>query len=432
MHGTIKGYRPQFPHAHYHSYSVESGRLTDINPVLRQRAEDIALICNLIGAKSVVDVGSNLGGFLFYLNQMGRRTDLLGIEGQPEFAQECKVVAGMLNSSAAFQISDVMRADVPQQFDAIILQNVYHYIFDKIGNHADIFKKFARLGKSIIWYNPMSADDPVIPAHANSNKALDWTAYNTRSIFDAALSAGFLHPIPLQMRFHGMGEAREHWLFILDRRTPLRSRTIRVSNVKGEKQKLRPHFDGIHSVWLDDDRSYKVFARDKGQMSSLLRSIDLGIFDGDLCDTTDIIVDDASKPVGYSQPRGIHYDDARTVLGTTQARGQFTTKAWRLVSRLIRHNAFHHDIGTHNAIFPPFRLAPILIDIEGAIFDQARQLSINLTDPNANEIKGVKDNLRNLFALDLPVGDVRPVELLRQGMRSPQFVSALDLRGILR
>jgi len=79
MHRTAKDYRPAFPHAHYHSYSVQDGRLTDINPVLRQRAEDIALTCNLIGARSVVDVGSNLGGFLFYLDQMGRRDDLLGI-----------------------------------------------------------------------------------------------------------------------------------------------------------------------------------------------------------------------------------------------------------------------------------------------------------------------------------------------------------------
>ena len=228
-----ESYVPDFPHKHYHSYAVRDQRMVDINTNLWIRVEDLSHVANRIGAVSIMDVGSNLGGFLFFLEQFAGRTKLLGVEGDARFVDECRAAAHLLESRVQIKQKDIMALEPPATpYDSIILQNVYHYIYDKVGSHELIFRQFARHGRSIIWYNPMSDKDPVIPQHANSNPDTDWSAYNHADICKAAMKAGFLHPVPLKLRFAGMGPTREHWLFVLDEGRPLRPATIALKEVR--------------------------------------------------------------------------------------------------------------------------------------------------------------------------------------------------------
>jgi SAM-dependent methyltransferase len=425
---------PNFPHPHYHSYAIRNQRMIDINANLRIRAEDTALIANRIGAQSIMDVGSNLGGFLFFMEQFGGRTDLLGVEGDSRFVKECRTVSRLLGSRVKFQNSDIMSLAPPEEpYDSIILQNVYHYIYDKVGDHETIFRHLGRHGRSIIWYNPMNDGDPVIPKHANSNPNTNWAVYNSKDIFRAALKAGFLHPIPLKLRFIGMGAAREHWLFIRDDVRALNPRSITLDSVAGKLQPVRDHFAGMHQVFLDEDRSYKVFLIDRyGQMQRVQNAVSCGFLDRQICDGLEYIVNEENRVVGYSQPRGTELLAARAVLGGGAVERDFKQQLWRLFSRMIRHDCFNHDVGRHNFVYEHSRSIPMLIDLENIVegASKSSQLSIYRVTPDANEKQSAEANLRLLFPdVSVVVGSRDPISVLQECLLGSKFLSELDFGG---
>jgi len=383
-----------------------------------------------------MDVGSNLGGFLFFMEQFGERTDLVGVEGDSRFVTECSTVSRLLGSQVKFYNADIMALTPPEKpYDAIILQNVYQYLYDKIGDHEKIFSHLGRHGRSIIWYNPMSSEDPVIQEHANSNPNTDWAPYNSKDIFFAAMKAGFLHPIPTKQRFVGMGPAREHWLFIQDEVRPLNPQTVELDTIFGTEQPVRDHYHGIHRVFLDEHRSYKLFNDNRlRQMERIQRAVSCGFLDRRLCDGLKYIVDKQDKIVGYSQPRGTEMTSMRKILGDDVIRKHTNQHLWRLFSRMIRFDLFNHDVGTHNYVYLPSKFTPILIDLENIVEEASRsnQLSIYRQPPDANEVQSAEANLNLLFR-DIPIviGSQNPIAVLQHALLRSNFLSRLDVDDVL-
>lgn len=425
---------PNFPHRHYHSYGVNNRRMVDVNPNLRVRAEDVAHVANRLGARSIMDVGSNLGGFLFFLEQFTQRTELLGVEGDARFVAECQKVASLLESKVQFRNKDIMALEPTTVHDAMILQNVYHYIFDKKGSHEPIFKQFARHARSIIWYNPMNDSDPVIPQHANSNPNADWSSYNHGAIFKAAMKAGFLHPLPLKLRFAGMGPAREHWLFVRDEVRPLCPSVVPLSEIGTTEIAVRDHFKNIHKVTADDRYFYKVFLTNQHhQMDRLKSAVESGFFDRTICEGLCYIVDQDGKPVGYRQPRSTEAKFAREALGTTVDR-DFRRMLWILFSRMVRLDRFNHDVGRHNLVFDLASSKPMMIDLENVIDSASsrQRLSIYRVAPNENEVKSAEANLQLFFPdITVTIADRDPITVLCDCLARSTFVSTVDYTNML-
>lgn len=428
---------PEFPHAHYHSYAVQEHRLVDINPNLQMRAEDIATICNRLGARSVMDVGSNLGGFLFYLEQFGDRSRLLGIEGDKRFVEECHKVSDRLRSRVRFLQQGVMSVDLQESaYDTMILQNVYHYIYDKVSNHREIFAKFRSLARSIVWYNPMSKADPVIGQHANSNPQTDWDRYSHADIFRGAIAAGYLHPLPdRKSRFGGMGSTREHWIFVADDVRSLKVETMPLANVQGVPVEIRQHFRDVHSVSLDAARSYKVFKEGRTHLAEgVLKSVQKGTIDASLCPDLRFIVDGNGKIVGYSQPRGTDFLTLRQGLGEERLNNLVAVQQWRLFSRMIRNNTFNHDVGPHNFVMVPGMADPMLIDLENFVHDAStvRALSVYRLEPNDNEVRSAEANLGNLFPdVTLKIEGRNSIDILVDVLLRSNFLSRIDYTNVL-
>lgn len=393
-------YKPPFSHAHYHSYTVEDGQLRQINPQLRQRIEDIALLSRQMGARSVLDIGCNFGGLLFFLEKFGRFKSLEGIEANSSYIREANYVANLLDSNVRFRHANVLTHQPDEEHDVILLQNVYHYLYDEAGSHEAIFKVLHRLGRSVIWYNPMTEKDPVIPLHANKNKKTNWGNYNKAAIFAGAIKAGFLFPLPITQRFKGMGQEREHYLFVRDEVTPIAPHIFKLEEIRGTELPVRDHFKTIHRVVLDDARAYKIFLNESfGQIRTIEALIQSGVLDSKLCGSIDFVVDTMGKVVGYSQPRGVDFSTARDVVGHTEATGLYRRAVWRLLSRTLRAGAFTHDVGSHNFVFLPSQADPIMIDIDNFVLDPAR-LSIYARgrDPHSLEKAEANFKLPNLFA----------------------------------
>jgi hypothetical protein len=433
-HNTGK-FVPVFPHAHYHSYAVENGRMVDINPILKQRAEDVFAICRLLGANSVTDVGSNLGGFLFYLEQFGNMSELLGIEGDRRFTNECEKVRELLGSSVRFINNDVMsKFELSKMYDAMIFQNIYHYIYDKEGSHRKIFEKLAEISNAIIWYNPMTTEDPVIVKHANSNPATDWQKYNHQDIFLGAIQAGFLHPVKdTHSKFGGMGNAREHWIFIKDQSNKLNKEFITLSEVSGDPIDVAEHYGGIHSVVMNETRSFKIFTNQHRRLAKgVIQLVNIGVIDADLCPDLRFIIDEAGEVVGYSQPRGA---EVNSIMGHDGSLNDIITRIntlrWRLFSRMVRHDVFSHDLGQHNFVINRASQLPMLIDLENFVFDasKSKALSAYKMDPDPNEFRSAKRNLSLVFNdVEIDITNVNSISWLRKALHKSNFLSCDNLR----
>lgn len=429
-------YVPVFPHPHYHSYEIHNRELVALNTNLRQRAEDVALIANAIGAESLVDIGSNLGGFVFYMESMADRARLLGVDGDSRFVRECRKIAGILDSRARFELSDIMKLPAPsRKYDVMLLQNVYHYIYDKIGDHQTIFSQLAQHARSILWYNPMDSTDAVIPKHSMHNKETDWSRFTRREIFKSAIKAGFLHPIPLKLRFRGMGAVREHWLFVLDEGARLASQNLPLSSAVGEEIPGRPHFRQIHKVLLGDQRSYKVFLDPRYDQGHVIqRAAEIGFLDELVCGKLDFIVDDDGNVIGYSQPRGVEFNVATGILGLPRAKELHQRQVWRLLSRMLRYDLFYHDLGSHNFVFPVFRELPALIDLESVVFraSEGPALSIYRKTPDESEVNGAEKNLGLVFSdISISIGGRRPLDVLWECLERSSFLHGIGLSGLL-
>lgn len=407
-------------HAQYHRYQVRNGELCKLNDGLRQQAEDIALLANAIGARSIADVGCNLGDFIFFMEWMADRTELLGLEADKALVEQCLFVAELLDSRARFQCCDFMRLAAPAaKYDTLILRNVYPRLFDRIGEHEPIFRKLAEQARSLIWHNPTSSD-----------------RFSRRQLFEGALKAGFLHPIPLRMRYREGDTAGESWLFVLDEREDHKPAYIDASGIDAVAQELRPHFAGIHEVSLDDKRSYKTFLdRKYGQTDRVLRAMECGLFDRRACGPIDFVVDKERNVLGYSQRRGVAFQVGRQILGGAAADAQHARQVWVLFSRMLRHGAFCHDVGTHNFVFLPACARPIMIDIENIVFDAHAHpaLSIYCQHPDENETKGAERNLKRVFKdVEVSIAGRAPTQVLWECLEKSAFLAGLDLCGLLR
>jgi hypothetical protein len=321
-------------------------------------------------------------------------------------------------------------------YDAIILQNVYHYIYDKVGSHEEIFSHFAAHGRSIIWYNPMSADDPVIPLHAKRNPKTDWSRYSQKSIFEAAVKSGFLLPLPLKMRFAGMGPTREHWLFVRDDVRPMKPPSIPISEVQGLEIEPREHFKTVHQIRLSDNRSYKIFLRpNSNPMFRVQAAVEAGLYDNSICPDLQYIVDENGATVGYSQPRGIDLLVARGALGPRTEMPDFLRSVWVLLSRMVRFDMFNHDIGRHNFILTGDHVNPVMIDLENVLLNASAglQLSIYNPKPTENEVSSAEANLGLLFSTkDVRIDGRDPISVLWDGLTRTDFLGKVDYSNVLR
>lgn len=434
---NVKKFVPEFPHPHYHSYAVENGEIVDINPILKQRASDVLAVCKLLGAKSVTDVGSNLGGFLFYLERFGQISDLLGIEGDKRFTDECEKVRALLDSNVQFINNGVMsKFETPKKYDAMILQNIYHYLYDKEGSHEKIFGRLAEIAKSIIWYNPMTTEDPVIGKHANSNTKTDWSYYNHLDIFFGAIKAGFLHPIKDgKSKFSGMGSAREHWIFVEDKPKKINKKFISLSEVSGDPVKVAEYYRDVHSVVMSNARSFKIFSKQHRSFATgVVRLVDMGVLDADMCPDLYFILDERGEVIGYSQPRGEEIAAASKKWTSNNITNEINNIRWRLFSRMIRHDVFSHDLGAHNFVFNAASQRSILIDLENFVFDasKTRALSIYRTHPDSNEFRSASNNL-SLFFDDLVVdlSGLNSISWLRKALYESKFLSDANIQPTL-
>jgi len=411
--------------------------MVDINAILKIRADDIMAICDNLGAQSVVDVGSNLGGFLYYLEKFSDRSRLLGIEGDKRFVAECKKVSGLLQSQVQFLQKPVMSVPPMEQFyDAMILQNVYHYIYDKTGSHEAIFRKFAEIARSIISYNPMSKHDPVIGAHANSNPDTDWERYTHKDIFEGAIKAGFLHAIPDKIsHFNGMGPMREHWKFVRDDLQPIKIKTIALSDVSGEEVDIREYYREIHSVRLDATRSYKVFKpRFRNRLKGMIAAVEKGVLDETLCPDLQFIADENGEIAGYTQPRGLDLLASKSARDFSELNRRYHLQQWRLLSRMLRHDMFNHDIGAHNFVVVPGRADPMFVDLEGFVQNASEglTLSINRLAPTSNEVTSAENNMNLLFPdLDVRINGRDPISVLWDALHKSNFLAGIDCTDIL-
>lgn len=438
MQQTVKNEKfiPDFPHAHYHSYAVQNRKMVDINPILELRAADVLSRCEEMGAKTLVDVGSNLGGFLFYLEQLGHFSELLGIEGDKKFVAECVKAREALSSEVRFLNKTVMQVnEISQPKDIMLLQNVYHYIFDKEGSHEKIFRKFLEISNAIIWYNPMSSDDPVISKHANSNPNTDWTMYHHQEIFKAAIMAGYLHPLrDTTSRFNGMGPTREHWIFLKDKVTPLEKRFISASDVTGEVARVADHYSKIHQVRMSEQRSFKIFSDQyKEHAEIVLKLVDLCVLDSELCPGLEFVVNASGEVIGYSQPRG-RLSTSLTPEEVTSFTNSANIQRLKLFSRMIRHDVFCHDLGLHNFVKLEAAPRPMLIDLENFVLNASMcpALSIYKKNPDENEHRSAKANLSLIFEdFEIRTDKRNSISLLRDALHKSRFLDGIDLTNIL-
>ena len=434
---SSKKFIPNFPHAHYHSYAIENREMVDINPALKLRAEDVLEACQMIGAKSVMDVGSNLGGFLYYLEQFGGFSQLLGIEGDKRFTEECEKVSEKLNSNVEFINKPVMGVNALEQpYDTLLLQNVYHYIYDKEGSHQKIFEKFSGLARSIIWYNPMTADDPVIGAHANSNKDTDWGQYNHKDIFMGAIKAGFLHPIrDRKSRFGGMGSIREHWFFIRDNVIPIQKKFLSISDVSGDFVNVADHYSTIHYVKMNDKRSFKIFhGAHTGLAEIVVRLVDMGVIDATLCPDLQFILNESGEVVGYSQPRGLEISHVSVDNGAGDLIDKINLQRWKIFSRMLRHNVFSHDLGDHNFVLLADNSIPAMIDLENFVFDasKSKALSVYRKNPDKNEYLSAEANLKLFFGdVHVDLEGFNSISVMQVLLHESKFLNGIRLNGIL-
>ena len=384
-----------------------------------------------------MDVGSNLGGFLFYLEQFGEFSQLLGIEGDRRFTDECQKVIDLLNSNVKFIHKGVMEVEEFEPlYDTMIFQNIYHYVYDKEASHEKIFKKLSQMARSIIWYNPMTAKDPVIAQHAKSNREADWGQFNHEQILIGAIKSGYLHPIRDRIsKFGREGDVREHWLFIRDETVPIEKKFIPISEVNGAPVKIADHYLGIHEVRMDDERAYKIFNREHLRLAENVAAlVDKGVIDTILCPDLRFILNEDGRVIGYSQPRGLEISP--TLLGSEASKVDNDLNMLRLIlfSRMLRYDVFCHDLGAHNFVCIPDRKRPMLIDLENFVLDAStkKALSIYRRRPDDNEYRSAESNLRLFFGeAATAIRTINSIAALSKLLYETSFLNRIDVEGAL-
>lgn len=346
------------PHAHYHQFSVVDGRLAELHEPFLLRAAEIARLVRALGARSILDIGSNLGGFLFFLEAHAGVEHAVGYEPDTGCHEASERFAEALRSRARVVRESILAAP-RETFDAVLLQNVYHHLYEQTGDHDRLWSHLAGLGRYVVSYNPFSTQDPVVRGLAASNRAPDWERFTFRDTCVAAVRSGFLLPLPLDFAFRGMGSERAHLLFVRDDPHPLSPARIAWDPDGKTKLEVREWHVAIHQRFYDEEYFYKVFLRPR-PIARVVEAVASGFYDRAVVGDLDWLTH-GEEIIGYRQPRGIPFEENGT---ESERLAEYHTALWRIVSRALRHDRFLPDLCTENFVQMPGREGLAFVDLE--------------------------------------------------------------------
>lgn len=95
--------------------------------------------------KSILDIGSNLGYFLFKAEEAGARR-LVGIDKSNSVVEVAREIADLRGSKVIFRLGDIATIKAQGHYDCILCLNILHHI----GNAVGVLDKLGRIGAEII------------------------------------------------------------------------------------------------------------------------------------------------------------------------------------------------------------------------------------------------------------------------------------------
>lgn len=222
----------------------------------------------------------------------------------------------------------------------------------------------------------------------------------------------------------------EHISYRKDRIIRQKHDTIDLAQVQGDSVEIRKHYKNIHEIFLDDSRSFKIFKPGFEHLALGVKHLaSMGVFDASLCPDLRFIVNGAGKTVGYSQPRGLTLSEAQNLSSEQTLRQYILVQQWILLSRMLRHDVFSHDIGSHNFVFSPEKLEPMAIDLENYIINASSDVALSVYSecPDSHEISAAEANLRRLFKdIAISIYGRDPISVLWSALYRSKFLSSVN------
>ena len=124
------------------------------------------LSCNLNG-KRVLDIGANKGFFTVYTASRG--ASVTAVEPFPRNADLIRKIAGYFKLNNIEVINSKFNAALLKlgKFDIIILGSCYHYLYDDLKGHDNVFSIIAQLSNGILLFEgPLTMDDEYLFKYA--------------------------------------------------------------------------------------------------------------------------------------------------------------------------------------------------------------------------------------------------------------------------
>jgi SAM-dependent methyltransferase len=404
-------YKPFFSHPHYDSFECENSKIINVNKNLAIRSNEILEICKILNFKSIIDIGCNMGGILFYLNQHYNFSELIGVEGDPKFYSEILKINQYLNTKIKFYNKNFFQYknwSLGDKKDCLVLQNIYHYLYDVSGNHDDIFSILSKVSNNIIWYNPIDNKDPVIGKHANTNKNTNWNEFSIKNIYLSAIKNDFYLPISLDFKFSGMGDSRHHLLF--PRRNAQENETINtidydlLNNLDLEEYKTEDYYKPIHAVYFCSSYFYKIFKEKYFYQAEKIYELFKKKALNKKIANEIIFIKKEDKIIGYKQKKMMNYEEVLQKFLKQEIDDAKYSLYYLLFSNALKYNFLPTDFGTHNIKFEinyDGDLQAYLIDLESFITSEQQIYSENLRNyslyNNTTDHEKIKINLNRFF-----------------------------------